>query len=166
MIWEVRPCKDRLGNVSSYDICLPTEPGATGVAVVASVYSGEAVANEIAEAHNRELLRAPAYNSGIIDELLSLKPFLEAHHCRTGAIDKAVELLRVNEPAVGELGKRVNAAAERLRLYPNSDLVAYEVSQELADIASRLSHPTAQYAQPCDAHEYIEPSCSDCEKLA
>jgi hypothetical protein len=51
--WEVRPCRDRLGNVTSYDICLPQEPGSTGVAVVASVYSGEAVANQIVELWNK-----------------------------------------------------------------------------------------------------------------
>jgi hypothetical protein len=56
--WEVRPCKDRLGNVSSWDICLPTEPDATGVAVVASVYSGEAVANEIVALWNTRAMQA------------------------------------------------------------------------------------------------------------
>jgi hypothetical protein len=53
--WEVRPCQDAQGNFRCYDICLPAEPEAKGIAVVASVFSGEAVANEIAAAHNQAL---------------------------------------------------------------------------------------------------------------
>jgi hypothetical protein len=45
--WEVGPCVNSLGNVTSWDICLPRQPGANGVAVVASVYSGEETARAI-----------------------------------------------------------------------------------------------------------------------
>lgn len=57
--WEVRPCKDKLGHTTSFDICLPSKPEDRGVAVVASVYSGEAVANEIAELWNTRPLSPP-----------------------------------------------------------------------------------------------------------
>lgn len=40
--WEVRPCGQNL------DICLPVAPGDQGVAVVATVFGGEADANLIA----------------------------------------------------------------------------------------------------------------------
>ena len=53
--WEVRPCKHPLGHVTSYDICLPAEPDASGVAVIASVYSGKEIAEQIAAAHNTKL---------------------------------------------------------------------------------------------------------------
>jgi hypothetical protein len=43
--WKVRPCVNHLGHVTSLDIGPPTEPGARGGPVIASVYSGEAVAN-------------------------------------------------------------------------------------------------------------------------
>ena len=55
--WEVRPCKDRAGN---YDICLPVEPGATGVVVIASVYAGKEVADEIVWQHNASPLKSIA----------------------------------------------------------------------------------------------------------
>jgi hypothetical protein len=45
--WEVGPCVDRLGHVQSWDINVRGEPDARGVAVIASVYSGEAVARAI-----------------------------------------------------------------------------------------------------------------------
>lgn len=45
--WEVGPCVDRLGHVTSWDINIKPEPGARGVAVIASVYSGEKVARAI-----------------------------------------------------------------------------------------------------------------------
>jgi hypothetical protein len=48
--WVVRPCKDRLGHISSFDICIEPDPDAIGVAVIASVYSGEIVANAILKA--------------------------------------------------------------------------------------------------------------------
>jgi hypothetical protein len=53
--WEVRPCVDKQGNVNSYDICLASEPEAAGVAVIASIYSGKEVADDIAFAHNTAL---------------------------------------------------------------------------------------------------------------
>jgi hypothetical protein len=48
--WCVMPCKDRLDHVTSWDICVEPEAGATGVAVIGSIYSGEAVANAILSA--------------------------------------------------------------------------------------------------------------------
>lgn len=48
--WESGPCVNRFGQVTSYDICHPREPGSPGVCVVASCYEGEAVARFIAAA--------------------------------------------------------------------------------------------------------------------
>lgn len=48
--WSVRVCRDSRHNVNSYDICLPSEPDAASVGVVASVYVGEEIANLIAAA--------------------------------------------------------------------------------------------------------------------
>jgi hypothetical protein len=48
--WEVGPCVNHLGNVTSWDINVRPRLGNTGVAVIASVYSGEVVARAILEA--------------------------------------------------------------------------------------------------------------------
>jgi hypothetical protein len=48
--WESGPCLNRYGQISSYDICHPREPGSNGVCVVASCFEGEAVARFIAAA--------------------------------------------------------------------------------------------------------------------
>jgi hypothetical protein len=45
--WEVGPCVDRLGHTTSWDINVKPQPGDRGVAVIASVYSGEKVARAI-----------------------------------------------------------------------------------------------------------------------
>jgi hypothetical protein len=45
--WEVGPCVDRLGHITSWDINVRAEPGSRGVVVIASVYSGESVARAI-----------------------------------------------------------------------------------------------------------------------
>jgi hypothetical protein len=42
--WEVSPCVDRLGHVTSWDINVRPYPEDRGVAVIASVYAGEEVA--------------------------------------------------------------------------------------------------------------------------
>lgn len=73
--WEVAPCVDRLGHVTSWDICLPQKPGACGVAVVASVYSGEAVARAILAAIQKvaiEKRRAALTQMMQLDEELGL----------------------------------------------------------------------------------------------
>jgi hypothetical protein len=55
--WVVRPCRDATGQRQvSLDICLPAEPGARGVAVVASCYRTPEQARLIAAAP--ELLEA------------------------------------------------------------------------------------------------------------
>lgn len=46
--WGVRQCINREGHITSYDVCHPSEPNATGVAVVASVYEGENIARSVA----------------------------------------------------------------------------------------------------------------------
>lgn len=51
-VWEVRPCVNHQGHVTSYDIGPPTEPGARGGSVIASVYAGEQVARQIASLWN------------------------------------------------------------------------------------------------------------------
>lgn len=50
----------------SYDICLPADPKASGCAVIASVYSGEAVAQEIVDAHNSA--RTPDHRIAALEE--------------------------------------------------------------------------------------------------
>lgn len=52
VVLEVRPCLGVDGNVRCYDLGPPTEPGATGGCVVASVYSGKETADEIARLWN------------------------------------------------------------------------------------------------------------------
>jgi hypothetical protein len=64
--WEVRPCADRLGNVTSYDVCHLADPDVNGVAVVASVYEGEKIARLIAAA--QELFGAAELATAIIEE--------------------------------------------------------------------------------------------------
>lgn len=49
-VYEVRPCVNRLGNQTGWDICHPAEPDATGIAVVATVYQSEEVARIMATA--------------------------------------------------------------------------------------------------------------------
>lgn len=79
--WEVRPCFDHTGkNIRCYDICLPAEPEATGVAVIASVYSGQAVAQQIADAHNRSQPTRPSteVSEEEVERLReALKPFAD-----------------------------------------------------------------------------------------
>jgi len=45
--WEVCPCLNHLDQIASWDLCVRAEPGARGAPVIASVYSGEAVARAI-----------------------------------------------------------------------------------------------------------------------
>jgi hypothetical protein len=47
MDWDVRACKDLAGNITCYDICSPAELDAPGIAVIASVYAGKNVADDI-----------------------------------------------------------------------------------------------------------------------
>jgi hypothetical protein len=51
-ILEVRPCVNGAGHVVSYDLCPPHPEGATAGPVTASVYAGEAAANDLARAWN------------------------------------------------------------------------------------------------------------------
>lgn len=86
--WEVRPCVDKRGNVTSYDICLPSEPGASGVAVIASVYSGKDVADDIVFAHNTPLRRAA------LREMVRLDEEIEGHHAAQGTEAQRAETVK------------------------------------------------------------------------
>jgi hypothetical protein len=69
--WEVGPCVNHLGNVTSWDINIKPREGDKGVVVVASVYSGEAVARAILAAI-QSTVEHPLARMVRIDEELGL----------------------------------------------------------------------------------------------
>lgn len=130
--WEVHPCKDRLGHVTSYDICLPQEPGSSGVAVIASVYSGEEVAKQIADLWNTRNKASTIPTDAEVAALVEkAKPLLECEH-------------RANRPNPRQKGERIVGFAigeNDIGLELSEPLFALDALIKLAHIgaAKRLS---------------------------
>lgn len=105
---EVRPCIGTDGNVRCYDLGPPTEPGATGGSVVASVYCGKATADELARLWNTQRLPEEAVERRLSDALIEE---LDRQHIALDDFSPAINTIELARAAINAFARGDDASA-------------------------------------------------------